>query len=121
MKSHILIIDDDADQCRLLSNYLTRKNFQVDVAYSIDEGIGAMRLSLPDHVLLDNHMPDGPGWKYASLIKGLFPQLTLTLISGDDAGEDRDARDNFRRLYKPLDMQELERLLGHQNNTTNRQ
>ena len=111
MKPYILIIDDDADECRLLSDYLKRKDFQVDIAHSIDEGIDIMRQTLPDHLILDNHLAEGPGWKYAGLIKGLFPQLKLTLISGDDT-ENSDARDSFRRLYKPLDMGELEMLLA---------
>lgn len=110
MKPYILIIDDDADACRMLSDYLSKRNFQVDFALSINEGIDIMRHSLPDHLLLDNQMPDGPGWKYAGLIKGLFPQLKLTLISADDS-ENRDARDSFRRLVKPLDMPALEALL----------
>jgi DNA-binding response OmpR family regulator len=112
MRPYVLIIDDDADECRLLSDYLKRKHFQVDIASSINEGIDIMRLTLPDHVLLDNHLAEGPGWKYAGLIKGLFPQLKLTLISGDHT-ENRDARDSFRKLYKPLDMDELEALLGN--------
>ncbi|MES2332533.1 MAG: response regulator [Bacteroidota bacterium] len=112
MQRSIMIIDDEVDECLLLANHLRKKGFQVDFAHSLNEGIDILRLGIPDHLLLDNHLPDGPGWMYASLIRGLFPQLSITLITGDETEETPKKEDTFRRLIKPLSFGDLDRLLG---------
>lgn len=106
-----MIIDDEVDQCLLLASHLRKKGYQVDFAHTLSEGIDILRLGIPDHLLLDNHLPDGPGWKYAGLIRGLFPQLSITLITGGDPEEERHPEDKFRRLTKPLSLKELDSVL----------
>ena len=111
MQRSIMIIDDEVDECILLANHLRKKGFQVDFAHTLTEGIDILRLGIPDHLLLDNHLPDGPGWKYASLIRGLFPQLNITLITGGET-EDQRPEDKFRRLTKPLSFSDLDKMLN---------
>src|ERR1700754_398328 len=112
MQRSIMIIDDGVDECLLLANHLRKKGFQVDFAHTLTEGFDILRLGIPDHLLLDNHLPDGPGWKYASLIRGLFPQLSITLITGGETEGTRSPEDKFRRLTKPLSFKDLNALLG---------
>ncbi len=110
MQRSIMIIDDEVDECILLANHLRKKGFQVDFAHTLSEGIDILRL--PDHLLLDNHLPDGPGWQYASLIRGLFPQLAITLITSGETEEKQRPEDKFRRLTKPLSFADLDLMLG---------
>ena len=112
MQRSIMIIDDEVDQCLLLANYLRKKGFQVDFAHTLTEGINILRQGIPDHLLLDNHLPDGPGWKYARLIRGLFPQLAITLITGGETYDPHNPHDKFRRLTKPISFGDLDALLG---------
>lgn len=111
MQRSIMIIDDEVDECLLLANHLRKKGFRVDFAHTLTEGIDIMRLGIPDHLLLDNHLPDGPGWKYASLIRGLFPQLSITLITGGVPDDNKHPEDKFTRLTKPLSFSDLDAIL----------
>ncbi|MDB5211177.1 MAG: response regulator [Sediminibacterium sp.] len=111
MQRSIMIIDDEVDECMLLANYLRKKGFQVDFAHTLTEGIDILRLGIPDYLLLDNHLPDGPGWKYAGLIRGLFPQLAITLITGGETEGTPNKEDTFMRLTKPLSFKDLDVLL----------
>ena len=43
MKKKVLIIDDDLDMCSLLSRFLIRNNYVVEVAYSGNEGISKFK------------------------------------------------------------------------------
>ncbi len=112
MQRSIMIIDDEVDECQLLATHLRRKGFRVDFAHTLSEGIDILRLGIPDHLLLDNNLPDGPGWKYAGLIRGLFPQLAITLITGGDTETQRHPEDKFRRLIKPLSLKDIDEAVG---------
>ena len=39
----LLIIDDDKDICLVLSKFLTKNNYEVDVAHRGDEGLKLLR------------------------------------------------------------------------------
>ena len=109
MQRYVLIIDDEVDECLLISQYLRRKGFRVDCAHTLESGIEKIRLTNPDSLLLDNNLPDGLGWKYASLLKSLFPDLQITLITaGDRANEPGDRLAQFQRLTKPMRLDQLE-------------
>ncbi len=110
MQRSVLIIDDEVDQCLLIRVYLQKKGFRVDCAHTLADGIEKLRLNATDYLLLDNHLPDGFGWKYATLIKSLFPGVQITLLTGGDAENLRVGAD-FQQLIKPWHFNQLEACL----------
>lgn len=58
---HVLIVDDDADTVRALSELVAREGFTTAGAASLSEARSHMSRQRPDVVLLDLMLPDGDG------------------------------------------------------------
>ncbi len=78
----ILIIDDDVDMCGLLSRYLQRKGFEVDVAHNGSKGIAKVKESKFDVVLCDFRLGDKEGSQVLSEIKTINPAIIVIIITG---------------------------------------
>ena len=59
MKPRILIIDDEPDFCAIMRRYFNNKDYDVETAFSIEEGLDHFRRFQPDIMFLDNNLPDG--------------------------------------------------------------
>ena len=57
----ILIIDDDLDLCTLLSNFLKKKGFETEMAFSGNKGIAKFKEGNFDMVLCDYRLGDKDG------------------------------------------------------------
>ena len=66
---HILIIDDDLDQLRLLIMALRNTSYRVSVALNGDQGYARAAALLPDLIFLDVRMPGRSGIAVARLLK----------------------------------------------------
>ncbi|WP_394680112.1 response regulator [uncultured Comamonas sp.] len=66
---HILIVDDDPDQLRLLVAALRNSAYRVSVALNGDQGYARAAVLLPDLILLDVRMPGRNGITIARLLK----------------------------------------------------
>ncbi len=82
MKKTILIIDDDLDMCNLLSRFLTRKGFDVDVAHSGAKGIARFKEKTYDIVLCDFRLGDRDGKDILLEIKAMSPKTIVLIITG---------------------------------------
>ncbi len=65
----VLVIDDDADQRTLMSRFLLREGFQVQVAADGHQGLQMARQLKPKAILLDVMMPQMDGWSVLSELK----------------------------------------------------
>ena len=65
----ILVIDDDADQRDLLTRFLNREGFGVQVATDGRKGLSLARSLRPRAILLDVMMPGVDGWSVLSQLK----------------------------------------------------
>ena len=83
MKSRdkVLVIDDDIDFGVALTYFFADKPFQLFLANTMHDGMSIMESERPDHVFLDNGLPDGKGWDNAKAIMALYPDSRLNLIS----------------------------------------
>ena len=79
----ILIIDDEKDLCELVHLILKDESFQIDCAYSIQQGIAKWEDQLPHIVLLDHRLPDGLGLDILEKYPTLLNKTKVIMITAD--------------------------------------
>ena len=77
----VLIIDDDRDICQTLSRFLSKNNFQVEVAYNGEAGLDIIREKDIDLVLCDYRLPDTTGVLLLQKIK-VLRSVPVIIITG---------------------------------------
>jgi two-component system response regulator HydG len=82
MKKRVLIIDDDMDMCTLLSRFLTRNGYEIDVAYSGQKGIAKFEEQSFDAVLCDFRLGNMDGKEVMLAIKKIKPETIVLIITG---------------------------------------
>lgn len=78
----ILVIDDDKDICLVLSRFLKKNNYDVDVAHNGEEGLKQLRANDYTLVLCDYRLPDMNGVEALRKIKLLRPHTAVIIITG---------------------------------------
>ncbi|RYE52567.1 MAG: response regulator [Sphingobacteriales bacterium] len=73
----VLIIDDEIDLCHLLKSYFLRKNYEVYLSHTLEQGLAFLRTLNPEIIFLDNNLPDGTGWSVAPQIAREFPETYI--------------------------------------------
>lgn len=106
----ILIIDDDKDICLVLSKFLIKNNYEVDVAHRGDDGLKLLRTHDFTLILCDYRLPDFTGVEMLRKIKLLQPTVAVIIITG--YSDVRTAVETFRYgandyVTKPLYPDEL--------------
>ncbi|MBL7856487.1 MAG: sigma-54-dependent Fis family transcriptional regulator [Cyclobacteriaceae bacterium] len=79
---NILIVDDDKDLCLVLSNFLVKNAYSVDVAYTGDEGLKQLRSRDYQLILCDYKLPDITGIELLQKIKILNSEICVIMITG---------------------------------------
>jgi len=106
----ILIIDDETDLCLLLKEYFLRKNYDVIVSHTLQEGIGLLKEYKPDILVLDNNLPDGIGWAEAPSFAVNFPDTYIVMVSAfHPAMPAMPGNARYRVIEKPISMAELDK------------
>lgn len=106
----ILIIEDEKDLSEVMSLYLKKAGYNVDVANDGLEGenkIGSKRYKL---IILDIMMPGKDGWSLLRKIKSNYKETNVILTTARGEEEDRVfglelGADDY--MVKPLSMREL--------------
>jgi DNA-binding response OmpR family regulator len=106
----ILIVDDEADFGLLMKNFFSNREFEVYIANSIEEGLTILEREKPDHIFLDNNLPDGYGWGKTKFILEHYPHTQLNLISSLDTPQ--TSASSFRILNKASLRDELKKMFG---------
>jgi len=106
----LLIIDDDKDICLVLSRFLTKNNYEVDVAHKGEDGLQLLRSNQYSAILCDYRLPDHTGVEMLRKIKLLQPSVAVIIITG--YSDVRIAVETFRYgasdyVTKPLYPDEL--------------
>jgi DNA-binding response OmpR family regulator len=109
----VLIVDDEVDLCIMIRLFLTRKNYEVYIAHTLNEGFKKMNSFKPDSLLLDNNLPDGMGWDFAKNIHEQYPEMHITLIGAHQAAEGfKEALGSkINILEKPISFNDIEQFL----------
>lgn len=78
----ILVIDDDPDICLLLKRFLSKNNFEVEIAANGKAGLDKLEAFRPDLVMTDFRLGDIDGGELLVRIKEKFPQVPVLVITG---------------------------------------
>jgi len=78
----ILVIEDDISFCKLLEKFLTKKAFDVTIAFSANEARLAIGKESFDLILTDLRLPDSDGIVLMTEFKNLNPQIPVVLMTG---------------------------------------
>lgn len=117
----VLIVDDNANNRKILRRMLEIKNIEVEEA---DSGLKALLIMMDkpefDVVIMDYHMPIMDGIETIRKMKGLDPSKTheqpfIVLYSSSDDDQLQKACDELQiknRLVKPIRMKQMYEVLG---------
>lgn len=106
----LLLVDDEVDYLRVLSNRMRKRGFHVVTANTGAKGIQALRKEDFDVAVLDLKMEDIDGIEMLKIFKKMVPELAVIMLTGH--GSEKAAREGFAAgafeyLSKPCDFQEL--------------
>ena len=110
---HILVVEDDAFLRKLVSDYLTKKDYEVEAAVNGEEGLSKAKAKVPDLVISDVIMPEMDGYELCRHLRenpstAHVPIILLTAlgeVSNKVTGFETGADDY---MVKPFDLTELE-------------
>jgi DNA-binding response OmpR family regulator len=89
---HVLIVDDEADICLLLSGLLRRLGYQPTCAHLLEEGRQCLSRQRFDAIFLDLNLPDGIGFDLLSVVKtglSVIESPKVVMISAFDGMAER--------------------------------
>ena len=116
---HILIVDDDPDQLRLLVAALRNTSYRVSVALDGDQGYARAAALAPDLILLDVSMPGQNGLTVARLLKANSATRAIPIIFLSARADDQERLTGLKAgavdyIRKPFYIDEiLERIRIH--------
>lgn len=109
--SHILVVDDVADNSFLLQSFLELEGYQVEVAEDGYSAIAKTESAPPALILLDVMMPGINGFEVAQHIRQnhQLPFIPILLVTGHDAGSLPQAEEVVvdGLIHKPIAFDEL--------------
>lgn len=112
----VLIVDDEADICLLLSGLLMRMGYQPTCANFLEEGRQRLAQQTYDAVFLDLSLPDGVGFELLSHIRTMTGNTKVIMISAFDGLAERkrasqEGADYF--IGKPFNRKTIEQALQY--------
>ncbi|APW39700.1 two-component system response regulator GlrR [Rhodoferax koreense] len=109
-KTHILVVDDDADMLRLLSMRLTGAGYRVSAVTSAEAALNQLDIERPQLVLSDVQLPGRDGLALFDEVRLRHPSLPVILLTAHGTIPDAveaTARGVFTYLTKPFEGKEL--------------
>lgn len=112
----LLIIDDDRDFAEGLAEALELHGHQVDIAFTGEDGVEAVKKNDYDTILMDIGLPGLNGVESLLKIRQVNPKVRCFLLTGHSA--DQIAKQGIEAgaieiLTKPIDPEEMLRRLSN--------
>ncbi len=115
-RPHVLVIDDDAELCELLSLRLEHHGFRVSTEQTGRGGIEVLEREIVDAMLLDLRLDGETGFDLLDEVQKRsldLPVIMLTAHGSIDAAVEAIKRGAYGFLTKPFDDRELVQKLEH--------
>jgi len=105
MQPHVLVVDDEAALCEMLSLYLVHKGFLVTTAGTIEQAMEQLETNsfAFNLVILDLNLAGQDGLEVLRFVKARKPNLPIIIFTGVDVDENlvkkwlSDRADGFMR------------------------
>ncbi len=112
----IMVVDDDPGTCTTLKNILTKKDNHVGVAGNGEEAINMAQKRAYDIIFIDMKLPTINGLETYLAIKEIHPEVVAIMMTAyrqemTDLVEEALNNTAYAYLYKPLDIEEMLRLI----------
>jgi DNA-binding NtrC family response regulator len=111
----ILIVDDDVDTCRNLSEILTDLGYSADVAHDGPTALAMLRRRTYELALLDLKMPGMDGvtlYREIKRLKAGTVAIIITVYASSETAREALAAGAWRIPLKPVDFPRLLGLVG---------
>lgn len=115
-KERILVVDDDPNLRKTLSDILKVKGYATATAANGKEAIAAAEREKFGLALIDLMLPDMPGLEVMARIKAISPVTEAIILTGHasmDSAIEATGQGAFSYLLKPYQMDELLRKIRH--------
>ena len=109
-KINILLVDDEEEFVKTLSQRMQIRNQESDIALSGEQALRQVEQKVPDVVILDLKMPGMDGLEVLRQVKKVYPEVQVIILTGHGSEKDeKEARrlGAFDYLKKPVDIQTL--------------
>ena len=110
MPKKILIIDDEPEICKMVTEFLFDAGYTASYALNGPDGLAMIKKDLPSLVLLDIGMPGMDGIEVMRLIREQFPALPVVVLTGYkdvETVKKMAALEISEYLTKPIHMETL--------------
>lgn len=110
----ILLVDDEEEFVKTLSERIEMRNVKSDVALNGEEALKIMDEDLPDVMVLDLKMPGIDGLEVLRRTKKAYPGVQIIMLTGHGSEKDeKEARrlGVFEYLQKPVEFEKLMRII----------
>ena len=112
----IMVVDDDPGTCIPLKNILSKRGYKACTAYTGEEAIAMARKKDHDIIFIDVKLPTINGLETYLAIREINPEAVVIMMTAyrqevAELVEEALKNDAYTCLYKPLDMEELLRLV----------
>lgn len=106
-------MDDEIDLCLLLKSYFLRKDYEVFLSHTLEDGLAQLKLLAPDILFLDNNLPDAEGWLSAGIIAKEYPKMYMVLISAFHPPlPEMPENAHYQLIEKPISINDLDKNLA---------
>jgi two-component system response regulator RegA len=78
----LLLVDDDATFCKVLSAALEKRGFAVAVAHSVEQAVPMAETNPPEFAVVDLKMGGAPGLALVKVLHGLDPNTRIVMLTG---------------------------------------
>lgn len=106
----VLLVDDEEDFLRSLSERLELRDVKAGTASSGEQALAAVRSDEPPVIVLDLKMPGMNGLEVLRKLKKTNPKVQIVILTGHGSDKDREEAERlgaFAYLKKPVQMDVL--------------
>jgi DNA-binding response OmpR family regulator len=106
----LLLVDDEEEFVKTLSERLEMRNIKPDAVHDGDQALSFVKENEPDVIVLDLRMPGIDGIEVLKRVKEAHPNIQVIILTGHGTEEDEERAKKlgaFDYLEKPVDIDKL--------------